>query len=104
MGVCYMCAGAHPGAKKQPEYVRSAVSSSAKGRMESLQMIWIDLGEEEEEMLELTELSESSEVDEFPESDSAGELVQDNASRCEDSIGPLPEMHVDSINGCDEIV
>ena len=64
--------------------------------------VWIDLGEDEEEMIELTDPSEVSEEENFQESMLARKPAPDDVSRCEDSLGFLQEMHVDSINGCDE--
>ena len=66
--------------------------------------VWIDVGDAEDEMIELIDPIESSEEDNLQELMPARQPVFDYASHCEDSLGLLQEMHVDSINRCDEKV
>ena len=53
-------------------------------------------------MIELTDPSEVSEGEYFQELTPARKPAYRDASHCEDALGLLQEMHVDSINGCDE--
>ena len=62
------------------------------------------MDDEEKEMLDVTETSTSSDEEDVPVPESEGSPLQDDVSHCGASLGLLQEMHVDSINGCDEQV
>ena len=86
------------------EMSRDMIESGKEMRNSLRHRIWIDLGDEDEVVLDVYETSNSSDEETVPVIGSKESPLRDGASHCGTSLSLLQEMHVESIYGCDEKV